>query len=123
MKNQVFWYEIPVEDMNRAKLFYSNVFGFNLSEVHSSGGQMVVFDGNSSSYGASGCLVEKGETNPSENGTLVYFSCKDIDDTLELIDLHNGHVILVKRDIGENGYYAHFIDTEGNRMGLYSPKR
>lgn len=122
MKNQVFWYEIPVEDMERARLFYSNVFGFSLSEIHSNGVVMFVFEGNSSIYGASGCLVEKGETNPSEQGTLVYFSCRDIDDTIEKITIHNGHVILLKRDIGENGHYAHFIDTEGNRMGLYSPK-
>jgi predicted enzyme related to lactoylglutathione lyase len=123
MKNQVYWYEIPVANMDRAKIFYRSVFGFDLSEVHSSGGQMVVFDGSSSSYGASGCLIEKGETNPSENGILVYFSCKDIDETIENINDHNGQVILLKRDIGENGYYAHFIDTEGNRIGLYSPKR
>lgn len=122
MNNQINWFEIPVNNLDRAKNFYTTILSCNFQEIDSDDAKMAVFQGNMDRYGATGCLVEYSDVRPSVNGTVIYFACDDVDKTLNLVERSGGKVLIPKTDIGEYGYFAHFIDSEGNRVALHSVK-
>lgn len=122
-ENMVGWFEIPVTDMQRAKEFYEAAFDIKI-EVHQMGElEMGWFPFVSEGSGAGGSLVRHEEFyHPSPtHGTLVYISCPDVKDSLELIVKAGGKVVQEKKLIAEGyGYMGLFIDSEGNRVALHS---
>lgn len=119
MKNSVQWFEIPTKDLERAREFYLNVFNLDFDYTEMPDSKMYMF-GNPENIGACGALILSKENTPSANGATIYFSCKDIDEKLDLVRQNRGEVIIPKSNIGEFGSYAHFLDSEGNKLGLYS---
>lgn len=116
------WFEIPVVDMDRAKVFYDAVFDISIS-VHDFGGlQMGWFPHDDEKKGASGSLVKHETYIPSNTeGTLVYFSCKDVATELGRVEDAGGTITKPKTEIGGgHGFMALVEDTEGNRIALHS---
>ena len=118
--NLVNWFEIPVTDMDRAKTFYENVFGIEISINEMGDSVMGWFPFNEDAPGASGSLVKHSTSEPSHSGTLVYFSVDDIDNTLAKAGQNGGRVLSPKMSIGEHGYWGAFEDSEGNKIALHS---
>ena len=118
--NPVNWFEIPVDDLDRAKKFYESVLGVELKLGDMGSWKMAMFAGKQGEPGASGTLMESEGYTPSKDGRLVYFSVEDIDDTLEKVKENKGKVLMPKKDIDEHGFIAHFEDCEGNRVALHS---
>ena len=118
------WFEIPVRNMDRAMAFYGSVFNTELSRQDLDGFKMAFFPMLESSTGAGGSLVEAGDNyTPSHEGTLVYFSCEDLDHELSRVKKAGGKVLQSKTEISpEYGYMGLFEDTEGNRVALHSNK-
>jgi predicted enzyme related to lactoylglutathione lyase len=77
MNNPVCWFEIYVEDMDRAKKFYEMVFDIQLSKLDSPGMEIWAFPMQSEGFGASGSLVKMPGFSLGANSVLVYFSCTD----------------------------------------------
>lgn len=120
--NPVTWFEIPVNDLARAKNFYEKVFDKELSVDHMDEYEMAFFPMEEGAPGAAGMLI-KGETyEPSHEGTVIYFSVDDIDEILRRVNANGGETVLPKKSIGQYGYIAHFEDTEGNRLAVHSMK-
>ncbi|MEI8033488.1 MAG: VOC family protein [Chlorobiaceae bacterium] len=119
--NPVSWFEIPVNDMTRAKAFYEAVTQLSLEEHEMNELQMAWFPMSETGSGAAGSLVRGEMQKPSLAGTLIYFSTPDIDSALERVKKNGGNVISKKTGIGEYGFIAFFEDTEGNRIGLHTP--
>jgi predicted enzyme related to lactoylglutathione lyase len=121
--NVVGWFEIPVSDMERAIKFYETVFGFKL-ERHQMGELDMAWFPFAEAPGAPGSLVYHKEFyKPSNDGTLVYFTCYsgDLKNELEKIEPAGGKVLVSKTLIKEDiGYIAVCVDTEGNRIALHS---
>ena len=116
------WFEIPVHDLDRARLFYESVLNVELSVNDFGTVRMAFFPMASNAYGASGALV-KGESHaPSHRGILLYLSVADIEETLDRVDSNGGRTLMPKTSIGDYGFIAHFQDSEGNRLGLHSMK-
>ena len=118
--NPVNWFEIPVNDMERARKFYESVFDVELSMLSMGPMQMYQFPMVDDTYGAAGTLVRAEGYKPSHDGTLVYFSVGDIDGTLGKVIASGGKTILPKMSIAEYGFVAHFEDSEGNKVALHS---
>lgn len=127
-KNVVGWFEIPVENMERAIKFYETVFDFKLSRNQMGPLDMAWFpwQENADAAGAGGSLVcHKDFYKPSENGTLVYFTSPsgDLQNELSKIENAGGKVFVQKTQISPtHGFMAVFHDTEGNRVALHSIK-
>lgn len=115
----VHWYEIPVADIERAKGFYESVFGVELSMNNMDGYEMAWFPMKAGEAGATGALVKGEGYSPSMEGSIVYMSVQDIDQTIEKITSNGGEIIMPKKDIGEYGMIAMFKDCEGNKVGLH----
>jgi predicted enzyme related to lactoylglutathione lyase len=54
------------------------------------------------------------------NSTLVYFSCKDCAIEASRVKASGGTIQREKTSIGQYGFIAICIDTEGNMFGLHS---
>lgn len=73
--------------------------------------------------GVGGSITTGEGYQPAKNGTLIYLNGGD-DLALPLSKVHaaGGSILLHKTAIGENGFMAHFMDSEGNKIGLHSMK-
>ncbi|MBN2586129.1 MAG: VOC family protein [Candidatus Fermentibacteraceae bacterium] len=118
--NPVGWFEIPVEDMERACSFYRRVFSFSMEIQEQAGVQMAWFPMLGDETGAAGSLVKATDYVPSLQGVLVYFTAPDMEKILGMIEGAGGKVLQGRTGIGRHGYVAFVSDTEGNRIGLHS---
>ncbi|MEK6970452.1 MAG: VOC family protein [archaeon] len=121
--NMINWIELPVRDMSRAKTFYETVLGVALTVQEMDGWRMATFPFEKDQPGTSGGLIESKGYIPTREGPVIYFTVPNIDTVLEKVTQYGGRVVLPKRDIGEHGFMAHVVDTEGNRVGLHMFKR
>lgn len=114
------WFEIPVTDFARAKAFYEIVLGRPIETMTMGPSTMGFLSMGPDSVGGA-IVLEEGAT-PSRSGTLVYLNGgDDLAPTLARVEGAGGSVTVPKTDIGSGfGFFAHFIDTEGNRVGLHS---
>jgi len=120
MANAINWFEIPVNDLDRAKDFYEKVFDISMTINNMGPLQMAWFPSEQDGPGAAGTLIKAESYVPSHSGTLVYLQVDDIEKTLGKINNNGGKTLNPKMSIGEYGFVAHFEDCEGNRVALHS---
>jgi predicted enzyme related to lactoylglutathione lyase len=120
--NVVGWFEIYVNDMDRAKAFYEAVFQRQLQALPAMGQieAMWAFPWVENAYGAPGALVKMPMKEAGAGGTIIYFSCADVSVESARAVAAGGQVALPRMAIGEYGFIALLIDTEGNMIGLHS---
>jgi predicted enzyme related to lactoylglutathione lyase len=121
-QNPVGWFEIYVQDMERARKFYESVFQAKLERLNSPEIEMWAFPMNMESIGASGALVKMPGFPSGGNSTMVYFSCVDCATEAGRVLKAGGRIQKEKFSIGEYGFIALAYDTEGNMFGLHSMK-
>jgi predicted enzyme related to lactoylglutathione lyase len=117
--NPVIYFEIPVNDLNRAENFYRNVFGFSFEREIIDHYEMTLFPFEDTRSGISGALAKGDVYKPSKEGVIIYFRTANIDHTLQKVLAQNG-TILYPKTINENyGFIvAEFQDSEGNRIAI-----
>ncbi|MFN8529838.1 MAG: VOC family protein [Anaerolineae bacterium] len=121
--NAVNWFEIPVQNMERAAAFYSALVGkpVNIGEF---GGMPHGFLP-SSEDGVGGALVVGPHLSAAgSGGVLVYLNANDdIDGALQRAQAAGGKIVMGKTAIPPQGYIAAIVDSEGNRVGLHEAPR
>ena len=124
--NPVMWFEIYVQDMQRAKSFYEAVFQVKFERLNTPGSldnhnmEMWAFPMEKDRVGAGGALIKMDGVPSGGSGTLVYFSCVDCAVEASRVAANGGQVQREKFSIGEYGFIALVVDTEGNMIGLHS---
>lgn len=125
-RNPVGWFEIHVQDMERAKKFYESVFQVELEALPTPDPEleMWVFPGMGceNQPGCSGALCKMKDKDSGIGGTIVYFSCEDCGETASRVFDAFGKIHLPKMSIGEYGHIALVVDPDGNMIGLHSMK-
>ncbi|MBK7938505.1 MAG: VOC family protein [Lewinellaceae bacterium] len=123
VKNGISWFEIPVNDFERAKTFYQKILDFDMPEMDAAGIRMgiLLHDRDNGGVGGAICFGE-GYKPSGHDGPKVYLNGgDDLNVILGRIEAAGGKNLLPKTPIGENmGHFAFFNDTEGNVVGLYS---
>ena len=120
--NPVGWFEIYVQDMNRAKAFYESVFKTQLQKLEGPGVEMWAFPMQPEANGASGALIRMEGFPSGGNSTIVYFICADCSVEAKRASTQGGKIFKDKFSIGQHGFIALVTDTEGNMIGLHSMK-
>ncbi|WP_282056166.1 VOC family protein [Maribacter luteus] len=121
MKNAINWFEIPVTDYDRAKKFYTTVLEIDITDMHMPEVKYGMFPYDNDNNGVGGGLVQMAGATPSADGITIYLNGgDDLNTPLSRVEAAGGKVIMPKTDIGENGYMAQLLDTEGNRVALHS---
>ena len=125
MRNALNWFEIPAIDMDRATRFYEQIFQVKMSPGPAGGeGYLMSMFPDGGMEGVGGALVSGEGYVPSASGTLIYLNCNpSLDAVLGRVEAAGGQIIAPKTDIGENGWFALVIDSEGNRVGLHESAR
>jgi uncharacterized protein len=133
-QGQIVWFEIPVSDLDRAISFYTDILLIKVKRIRlldQDQGYIAKGDGS-----VSGVLVKKESHKPGQ-GCVLLFYVVDITEILDNVIEYKGTVItnktlLKQKDNSGNvvisgnlidqnvGYYAEILDSEGNRIGLYS---
>jgi len=120
--SSVVHFEIPADDVERARTFYAEGFGFELGGLPGFDYTFVT----TTPTGEDGRPIEPGAINGGMfkreapfAGPVVTISVDDIDATLDLVERLGGKRLVEKQAVGEMGFAAYFVDTEGNTMGLW----
>lgn len=122
MKNAINWFEIPVKNFDKAKKFYEKILGTELHTMSAMGMKMAFFPFEMKE-GIGGGIIQGKGYEPSDKGTLAYLNGgDDLLTVLNKVKKAGGKILLPKIAIGENGFMAHFLDCEGNKVGLHSRK-
>jgi uncharacterized protein len=121
-QNPVRWFEIYVQDMNRAKKFYEAVLSVKLQKLNSPGMEMWSFPMEMDKMGCAGSLVKMQGVRSGGNSTIVYFASEDCAVEEALAKKNGGKIEKAKMSIGEYGFISLVNDTEGNMIGLHSMK-
>lgn len=116
MKKLFSWVEIPAEDFERAVQFYNKILDLEFQVVEGKGEKMALFPG------GEGAISFAPDFNPSRDGVLVSLNAgNDLNVVLKLVEENGGQIARPKTKIEAEGmgYFALFIDSEGNKLGLY----
>jgi uncharacterized protein len=119
--NAITWFEIPVNDLDRAGRFYETVLGTVLKreDCVGTGHPMAVFPAGSDAV--SGCLMSGTGVTPGISGSTLYLHLDgNLDDALTRArDAGARMLVDVTALPGDMGRYAVITDSEGNRIGLH----
>lgn len=121
LKNYVSWFEIPAVNFQQAVDFYNHIYEIEMEKNFDGKYAMAFFPAKN---GVGGAVVAGPGSTPSDSGPLIYLNAgDDLDKILRKIEPAGGRVIMPKTLISEeSGYFAIFIDSEGNKLALHSKK-
>lgn len=115
-------FEIPATDLNRAVKFYSSILNLTIERVDLPEMNMGLFPYEGQS--TVGVIVQGEGYVPSSSGLTLYLNAgEDLQVVLSKVEDSGGKILVSKTPhADESGFFALFLDTEGNRLGLHSPK-
>jgi predicted enzyme related to lactoylglutathione lyase len=119
---KVVHFEIPADNLARAKKFYNTVFGWELNEFPEMEYTMVKTvqtdeNGMPKEAGAiNGGMLERQEP---VKAPVITISVDNIDQATATIEKNGGKIVRPKMPVGDMGFAAYFRDTEGNVIGLW----
>lgn len=119
--NFISWFEIPAVNFQQAVDFYNHIYAIDMEKNFSDNHAMAFFPAKN---GVGGAIVAGPGSTPSDTGSLLYLNGgKDLNLILEKVEAAGGRIIMPKTLINEEaGYFAIFIDSEGNKLALHSKK-
>jgi predicted enzyme related to lactoylglutathione lyase len=122
MTNSVVHFEIPADDVERAKAFYGSAFGWTLTSMPGMGYTLV----GTSPTDDQGRPSEPGAINggmfarqPDIATPVITIQVDDLDAALAMVEQLGGAVVRRKTPVGDMGFAGYFTDTEGNVLGLW----
>jgi predicted enzyme related to lactoylglutathione lyase len=122
---KVVHFEIPAEDIGRAKGFYSSVFGWQLQTMPVGEGEYTIVmttpideqtQQPTEPGGINGGMMQRSQETPSP---VITVDVEEIDQTLKEIEAEGGSIVTPRTPIPGMGAFAYFKDPEGNVMGLW----
>ncbi len=121
--DKVVHFEIPVDDLDRAKAFYESVFGWGvhtLPEMDYTIAMTTAVDETTRmplEPGAiNGGLMRRSDTTPAP---VITIQVDAIDEVLKRIEAEGGGTVQPRTEIPGMGAFAYFTDSEGNVVGLW----
>jgi hypothetical protein len=119
VKDYVSWFEIPAIDFEQAVKFYNTIFGIEMTLNSTETNAMAFFP---ETTGVGGAVICGPGSIPSDKGALIYLNGgDDLNDILSKVENAGGRIIMPKTLISEeDGYFAIFIDSQGNKLALHS---
>lgn len=120
MKNLISIVEIPTTNLSRAINFYQELLGVAIEKATMGETEMGVLPADGESVNV--VLIKGSDYKPAAEGALIYLNAGyNLTPMLNKVEGNGGQVVLPKTEISpEMGYFAIFVDCEGNKMGLHS---
>jgi hypothetical protein len=126
MDHTIVHFEIPANDVEKLKKFYSKLFGWKIEKMPGAGpmeywmiGTVPVDDkGMPLRPGVNGGMYKKER---SENKPVNYISVESIDKSIELVKALGGKIVQGKQEVPGVGWVAIALDPEGNQIAMIQP--
>ncbi|OLB80256.1 MAG: glyoxalase [Actinobacteria bacterium 13_2_20CM_2_71_6] len=122
MSGRVVHFEIPADDIERARAFYGEAFGWSITPMPEMNYTVV----STAEADETGVPKERGAINGGMmarqgqiTAPVVVIESDDIDAALQAVEKLGGATVEPKMPVGEMGFAAYFSDTEGNVVGLW----
>ena len=121
MNSFISLFEIPAIDISRAVNFYQAILDINIERMEMPGMEMGIFPYKEQIV--TGVIMKGEDYKPSADGTTIYLNGGDnLQTILDKVEKNGGTIIVPKTaHADESGFFALFLDTEGNKLGLNSP--
>ena len=120
--NKVVHFEVPVEDLARAKKFYQDTFGWQLQDVP----DMSYVIARTTETDEKWMPKEPGainggmmKRNDIVSGPSFAIDVENMEEAIEKVKAAGGTIIKEKTSVGPMGFVAYFKDTEGNVLSLW----
>ena len=121
MNSYISIFEIPATDISRAVEFYQSVLGVSIEKMEFPGVEMGLFPYENQAI--TGVIMKTEGYVPSADGVTIYLNGGDnLQIILDRVEEHGGKIMIPKTPhADEVGFFAIFLDSEGNKIGLHSP--
>ncbi|MFK7806384.1 MAG: VOC family protein [Saprospiraceae bacterium] len=121
MNSFISLFEIPATDISRAINFYQEILDINIEKMEMPGMEMGIFPYEEQIV--TGVIMKVEGYKPAADGVTIYLNGGDnLQPILEKVEKNGGKIVVPKTaHADESGFFALFIDTEGNKLGLNSP--
>jgi predicted enzyme related to lactoylglutathione lyase len=121
MKSYISMFEIPATDISRAISFYQGLLDIKIEKMDVDGMQMGIlpYEGQM----VTGVIIQADGYKPSADGVTIYLNAgENLQVVLDRVEKNGGQIIVPKTaHVDKSGYFAIFLDSEGNKMALNSP--
>jgi hypothetical protein len=121
MKSFVSIFEIPATELSRAVDFYQAILDVKIEKMEMPDMQMGIFPYEGQMV--TGVIIKAEGYQPSADGVTIYLNGGDnLQGIIDKVEKNGGKVLVPKTlHADESGYFAIFLDSEGNKLGLHSP--
>ena len=120
--DKVVHFEIPADNVERAKKFYIKVFDWKMESIPDMEYTMI----QTTAVDEKHMPTEPGAINGGMmkrqdpvKSPVITIAVQDIEETMKNVKKMGGESIRGKMQVGDMGYAAYFKDTEGNIIGLW----
>ena len=107
------WHELMVDDIDAAKSFYSEVFGWTLEDVQMEGMERAYTVIKVGDAQIGGIVAKPEETATTPNSWISYVTVADVDETVKSVITNGGSVLVPPMNVPGVGRFAHLKDKEG----------
>lgn len=113
-------FEIPATNLSRAVNFYQAILDIKIEKIEMPEMEMGIFPYEDQIV--SGVIIKAEGYNPSADGVTIYLNGgNNLQVILDKVEKNGGKILIPKTLHADgSGYFAVFLDTEGNKIGLHS---
>jgi predicted enzyme related to lactoylglutathione lyase len=109
-------FDVPAENTERAKKFYSVLLGWKFESYPEMQYNLITTTNLDGTPGVGGGMGKR--MDPSQH-IVNYFSVKSIDAAIKQVKSLGGSILMDKMAVPKMGYLVNCLDTEGNTFGLW----
>jgi predicted enzyme related to lactoylglutathione lyase len=117
-------FEIPADDIERAKKFYNDLFGWKMEKLSGTEGQpieywVVTTTDDKGNKALGGGMMKR---QVPEHQVTNYIGVESVDEYASKVAKLGGKVVAPKHAVPGMGYFALCIDTENNSFAIWESK-
>lgn len=118
MNSFISLFEIPADNMDRAVEFYQSFLGIPIQRMDIQGMELGILPYQDQTV--HGVIIKGEGYTPSADGTTLYFDAgENLEEILKKVEQNGGTVLIPKTaHVDNSGFFALFLDSEGNKLGL-----
>jgi predicted enzyme related to lactoylglutathione lyase len=125
----IVYFEIPADDVDRAKRFYNSLLGWKIEptqvsipDLTSMQYQDIITGETDETTPMGGTLSTGGMYKRQMNEPIInYVMVDNIDEKIAMVEKLGGKIAVPKREIHSIGQFVIIQDTEGNVIALFKP--
>ena len=119
--DKVVHFEVPCDDLERARKFYQTVFSWKITSIPEMNYTLVTtVETDDRGMPKSPGAINGGFFKREENETpVIVIKVNSLEDSLKKAAAHGAKVVMPKVQVGDMGVYAKIVDTEKNVIGVW----